>query len=85
MKKLQRISVRLRSKICYAKRRQQWVRVFSMGAGMRSGRVLLYPNNNLPAAIPSHGATKSTPYQLVCGQEAVMPWEIDIGSKRIKF
>ncbi|WVZ50246.1 hypothetical protein U9M48_001520 [Paspalum notatum var. saurae] len=32
-----------------------------------------------------HGATKCTPYQLVYDQEAVMPWEINIGSRRIQF
>ena len=32
-----------------------------------------------------HGATKCTPYQLVYGQEAVMPWEVNIVSRRIQF
>jgi hypothetical protein len=32
-----------------------------------------------------HGATQCTPYQLVYGQEAVMPWEVNIGSRRIQF
>ena len=32
-----------------------------------------------------HGATKCTPYQLVYGQEAVMPWEVNIGSRRVQF
>ena len=30
-----------------------------------------------------HGYVKYTPYQLVYGQEAVMPWEINIGSRRV--
>src|ERR1041384_746493 len=30
-----------------------------------------------------HGATKNTPYQLVYGQEAVLPWEISIDSRRV--
>ncbi|WVZ58362.1 hypothetical protein U9M48_008641 [Paspalum notatum var. saurae] len=32
-----------------------------------------------------HGATKCTPYQLVYGQEAVMPWELNIGSRRVQY
>jgi len=32
-----------------------------------------------------HGATKCTPYQLVYGQEAVMPWEVNIVSRRVRF
>jgi len=30
-----------------------------------------------------HGYVKYMPYQLVYGQEAVMPWEINIGSRRV--
>jgi hypothetical protein len=30
-----------------------------------------------------HGATKVSPYQLVYGHDAVLPWEIKIGSRRI--
>ena len=30
-----------------------------------------------------HGATKVSPYQLVYGHDAVLPWEIKTGSKRI--
>ncbi|WVZ58281.1 hypothetical protein U9M48_008564 [Paspalum notatum var. saurae] len=32
-----------------------------------------------------HGAAKCTPYQLVYGQEAVMPWVVNIGSRRVQF
>jgi len=32
-----------------------------------------------------HGATKCTPYQLVYGQEAIMPWEVNISSRRVPF
>ena len=31
-----------------------------------------------------HGATKVTPYQLVYGHDAVLPWEIKTGSRRIR-
>jgi activator of HSP90 ATPase len=31
-----------------------------------------------------HGATKVTPYQLVYGHDAVLPWEIKIGSRWIR-
>ena len=30
-----------------------------------------------------HGSIKCAPYQLVYGQEAVMPWEINIGSRHV--
>jgi len=30
-----------------------------------------------------HGATKVSPYQLVYGYDAVLPWEIKTGSKRL--
>ena len=33
--------------------------------------------------MPCHGSVKCAPYQLVYGQEAVMPWEISIGSRRV--
>ena len=32
--------------------------------------------------IACHGATKVSPYQLVYGHDAVLPWEIKAGSKR---
>ena len=32
-----------------------------------------------------HGATKVPPYQLVYGHEAVLPWELRLGSKRVAF
>ncbi len=32
-----------------------------------------------------HGATQVPPYQLVYGHEAVLPWETNIGSRRIAF
>jgi hypothetical protein len=32
-----------------------------------------------------HGATKVSPYHLVYGHEAVLPWELKIGSRRVKF
>ncbi|KAK1650904.1 hypothetical protein QYE76_068709 [Lolium multiflorum] len=32
-----------------------------------------------------HGAIKTSPYQLVYGQEAVLPWEITAGSRRVTF
>jgi hypothetical protein len=32
-----------------------------------------------------HGATKVSPYQLVYGQEAVLPWETQLGSRRVTF
>jgi hypothetical protein len=35
--------------------------------------------------ISCHGATKTLPYHLVYGQEAVLPWEITVGSRRIEF
>jgi transposase InsO family protein len=35
--------------------------------------------------ISCHGATKTSPYHLVYGQEVVLPWEITAGSIRIKF
>jgi hypothetical protein len=35
--------------------------------------------------ISCHGATKTSPYHLVYGQEAVLPWKITVGSRRIEF
>ena len=32
-----------------------------------------------------HGATKVSPYQLVYGHEAVLPWETQLGSRRVTF
>ena len=32
-----------------------------------------------------HRATKLSPYQLVYGHEAVLPWETRLGSKRVMF
>jgi hypothetical protein len=35
--------------------------------------------------VSCHGATRTSPYHLVYGQEAVLPWEIMAGSRRIEF
>jgi hypothetical protein len=35
--------------------------------------------------ISCHGATKTSPYHLVYGQEAVLPWEITTDSRRVEF
>jgi hypothetical protein len=35
--------------------------------------------------ISCHGATKTSSYHLVYGQEAVLPWEITAGSRHIEF
>jgi hypothetical protein len=35
--------------------------------------------------ISCHGATKTLPYHLVYGQEAMLPWEITAGSRRVEF
>jgi len=32
-----------------------------------------------------HGATKVSPYQLVYGHKAVLPWELKMGSRRVTF
>ena len=32
-----------------------------------------------------HGATKLSPYQLVYGHEAVLPWELKLDSRRVMF
>ena len=32
-----------------------------------------------------HGATKVSPYLLVYGHEAVLPWELKMGSRRVTF
>ena len=33
--------------------------------------------------IACHGPTKVSPYHLVYGHEAVLPWELKIGSRRV--
>jgi hypothetical protein len=35
--------------------------------------------------VSCHGATKTSPYHLVYGQKAVLPWEITTGSRRVEF
>jgi hypothetical protein len=35
--------------------------------------------------ISCHRATKTSPYHLVYGREAVLPWEITAGSRRVEF
>jgi hypothetical protein len=35
--------------------------------------------------ISCHGATKTSPYHLVYGQEAILPWEITAGSRCMEF
>jgi hypothetical protein len=35
--------------------------------------------------VSCHGATRTSPYHLVYGQEAVFPWKITAGSRRIEF
>jgi hypothetical protein len=35
--------------------------------------------------ISCHGATKTSPYHLVYGQEVVLPWEITASSRRVEF
>jgi hypothetical protein len=35
--------------------------------------------------ISCHGATKTSPYHLVYGQEAILPWEITAGSRCVEF
>jgi hypothetical protein len=35
--------------------------------------------------VSCHGATRTSPYHLVYGQEAVLPWEITAGSRWIEF
>jgi hypothetical protein len=35
--------------------------------------------------ISCHEATKTSPYHLVYGQEAVLPWEITTGSRHVEF
>jgi len=32
-----------------------------------------------------HGSTKVSPYQLMYGHDAVLPWEIKVGSGRVSF
>ena len=33
--------------------------------------------------ISRHGSTKVTPFELVCGQEAVLPVEVNLGAYRL--
>ena len=35
--------------------------------------------------ISCHRSTKTSPYHLVYGQDAVLPWEITAGSRRVQF
>jgi hypothetical protein len=35
--------------------------------------------------VSCHGATRTSPYHLVYGHEAVLPWEITAGSRQIEF
>ena len=35
--------------------------------------------------ISCHGSIKTSPYHLVYGQDAVLPWEITAGSRRVEF
>jgi transposase InsO family protein len=35
--------------------------------------------------ISCHGATKTSSYHLVYGQEAILPWEIIAGTRRVEF
>ena len=35
--------------------------------------------------ISCHGSIKTLPYHLVYGQDAVLPWEITAGSRRVEF
>jgi hypothetical protein len=35
--------------------------------------------------ISCHGVTKTSPYHLVYGQKAVLPWEITAGSRHVEF
>ena len=35
--------------------------------------------------VSCHGSTKTSPYHLVYGQDAVLPWEITAGSRRVEF
>jgi hypothetical protein len=32
-----------------------------------------------------HGSTKYSPYELVYGHEAILPWKISLGSQRISL
>ena len=32
-----------------------------------------------------HGSIKTSPYHLVYGQDAMLPWEITAGSRRVEF
>ena len=33
----------------------------------------------------THGSIKTSPYHLVYGQDAMLPWEITAGSRRVEF
>jgi transposase InsO family protein len=35
--------------------------------------------------VSCHGATKTSPYHLVYGQEVILPWEITTSSRRVEF
>jgi transposase InsO family protein len=35
--------------------------------------------------ISCHGATKTSPYHLLYGQESILPWEITTSSRRVEF
>ena len=35
--------------------------------------------------ISYHGSTKTSPYHLVYGQDAILQWEITAGSRRVEF
>jgi transposase InsO family protein len=35
--------------------------------------------------ISCHGSTKTSPYHLAYGQDAMLPWEITAGSRRVEF
>ena len=41
--------------------------------------------NEVAYRMSCHGATKVSPYQLVYGHEAVLPWETRLGSRRVTF
>jgi hypothetical protein len=52
----------------------------TLGVGMKFLSEALWAHR-----ISCHGATKTSPYHLVYGQEAVLPWEIMAGSRRVEF
>ena len=49
-----------------------------LGASMRCCQKLC-------GRISCHGSTKTSPYHLVYGQDAMLPWEITAGSRRVEF